>query len=46
MTYLSHSSSFQICERIAPSNRGIKHLASGCFDRHKPIMSEETAGFV
>ncbi len=27
VTNLSHSASFHSCERIAPSNRGIKHLA-------------------
>ncbi|WP_206069720.1 hypothetical protein, partial [Novosphingobium olei] len=29
MTYLSHTASFHSNERIAPSNRGIKHLAIG-----------------
>lgn len=28
MTYLSHTASFQFNERIAPSNRGIKHLVT------------------
>jgi len=28
MTYLSHSASFHSKEQIAPSNRGIKHLAA------------------
>ncbi|WP_206069792.1 hypothetical protein, partial [Novosphingobium olei] len=28
MTYLSHTASFHSNERIAPSNRGIKHLSS------------------
>ncbi|RYF10127.1 MAG: hypothetical protein EOO77_22195 [Oxalobacteraceae bacterium] len=28
VTYLSHTASFRSNERIAPSNRGIKHLGS------------------
>ncbi|WP_454886090.1 TonB-dependent receptor domain-containing protein [Sphingomonas oryzagri] len=33
MTYLSHMASFHSNERIAPSNRGIKHLATPGFQR-------------
>ena len=29
VTYLSHTASFHSNERIAPSNRGIKHLGRG-----------------
>ncbi len=32
LTNLSHSASFHSNERIAPSNRGIKHLGSGPID--------------
>ena len=32
MTNLSHNASFHSNERIAPSNRGIKHLGNACVD--------------
>jgi len=36
MTYLSHTASFPSNERIAPSNRGIKHLGAGLAPAPEP----------
>jgi len=44
MTYLSHAASFHSNERIAPANRGIKHLSSGAYEFAFANLVPITAG--